>query len=259
MVNKAVLLGLTEDDCYLTTRFIFNEVAFVQGAVSSLGLLPFDGDGVYQDFLRVRAKVQRLFFHSTKTSYIFPEEEFLMYSIVSICKPKKAVFLGVYYGYWAIWAALADEGLHIILIDIDPVVCSLAEENIRNFGLSERVEVVCDDAASYMSEKKIEHDFLVIDAECPYTDDIPSSDKGKGIYNRLFTASHPFLKNGGYVICHNILTKCDTGVDYLKRRLPKNANELSPFLSEVGRLKFELYEFQTTEGVGIYKKTGEVV
>lgn len=162
MVDKAILLGLTEDDCYLTTRFIFNEFAFVQGVVSSLGLLAFDEDGVYKDFLRVRDKVQRLFFHSKKTSYTFPEEELLMYSMVSICQPKKAIFLGAYYGYWAIWAALADENLYIILIDIDPVVCSLAEENVRNFGLSGRVEVLCDDAASYMRKRKLSMIFWLL-------------------------------------------------------------------------------------------------
>ena len=91
---------------------------------------------------------------------------------------------------------------------------------------------------------------MIIDAECPYHEGISEQDRGKGIYLRLVKAALPQLT--GPIICHNILVECDTGVNYLERKIPKNLQELNPFRNYVINQGFSEACCHSTECIGFY-------
>lgn len=247
--SKAMQEGLSEDDCYLTARLCDNEQQWVNDAFASMQLKSID----YKEFLEARHFIYQKYYHANRTTYIFPEEEAFMYGYIKNRTPKDGLFLGSYYGYWAVWALFADIHLKMTLLDINQEVCDLASENFQRLGLINRVEIVCDDGERYLKAAQHKHDLLIIDAECPYDASVREEDRGKGIYHRLANAALPYLT--GDVICHNILTKCDTNIPYLERKLPKNHQELKAFRSLMQESGFSEFEFQSTEGIGVYTKT----
>lgn len=56
----------------------------------------------------IAKSLTRTYQHQNSTTYIYPEEGYLIYTLAQAFQAKRAIFLGSY-GYWAAWAMPAIE------------------------------------------------------------------------------------------------------------------------------------------------------
>src|SRR5882672_9330106 len=116
--------ALNEDQRNLSTRFPLDGrqyVAEILDDLHAIGVItsvcyPEDEFGEYRDL------VARCTGHGGRTTYIFPEEARLLFALAHLLAPLKSVFLGSYYGYWALWAlpGIVAAGGRATLVDINP-------------------------------------------------------------------------------------------------------------------------------------------
>ena len=172
-------------------------------------------------------------------------------------RPKSAVFLGSYYGYWAhaALATIARHGGHAVLIDPDPRAQQVARRNLERPGLSDAIEIANTTGEEYLAKASGLFDFVVLDAEGPRTHPDPEQ-RGKAIYGRLLRHALPYMPPGSYLICHNILFEDIADCRYFDRIIARNRDELGPFLDLVRREFREFIECTSTEGVGIGIRAG---
>ncbi len=166
--------GLNEDQLHLSTRIPIDEERFVDEVLSSLVLSGIISDSTYNKtaFEEFRSQVYAEYNHQNNTTYIFPEEERLCYALADIIRPKSAIILGSYYGYWSVWTlpSIKSANGQLYMVDNDKAVCNLAEENILHLGFSDSVKVICQEAASYLEENtQTKYDLILLDAEGPET------------------------------------------------------------------------------------------
>src|ERR1700730_4557104 len=163
-------MGLAEDAANYSTRFPQDEVGFVESIVGHLrtaGLLPAEPhpEPTFADFC---SKIEVHFEHGGRDTYIFPEEARLVCSLAHQLRPRTTVFLGSYYGYWAVWAlpGVVAAGGRAILIDIDPDVMALAERNLRALGFDSSADFAVTDAIEYLRHDVSQQiDLCVMDAD----------------------------------------------------------------------------------------------
>ena len=200
--------------------------------------------------------------HQSSTTYIYPEEGYLIYTLAKAFQAKRAIFLGSYYGYWAAWVipALAVVGGSAVLIDPDARCCELAKRNFAQLYPDANIEVVCTTAqeylASYDQQQNGSFDFVVLDAELP--SDYPDEAlRGKGLYYALLDAVLPHITDPSLLVCHNILLNDHTGSPVMGSAVAQNQKELARFLKLVDENYQFFTEILSTEGMGIglYKQT----
>lgn len=254
--TELILAGLNEDQINLSSRFLLNNEQAVDHILDDLLERKIIKSVEYpkERFDLLFQKVADEFMHATYTTYIFPEEARLLYALTWIVKPKKMLFMGSYYGYWAIWSAsiLKETGGVAYLIDIDRNVLALAEKNMAQFNCDSVVRLVNEDAIQFMMREKISHDFLVVDPEGPKQGADPDL-LDKAIYYPMVKAAHPCLATNGIVLCHNILlNNLQVENKYFEKKIKYNFGQFSKFLPFMK----ENYEsgvwYDTTEGVGIF-------
>ena len=83
-------------------------------------------------------KYGTMYDHGPFRTYIYPEEARLLFAIADILRPKAAIFLGSYYGYWARapLAVIARHGGRAVLVDPDPQAQAVARRNLKSAGSS---------------------------------------------------------------------------------------------------------------------------
>lgn len=252
------LAGLNEDQIYLSSRFPLRVEETVNKILDELyqsGIIP-SSDYPRNKFREFSDRVELRFQHDHYTSYIFPEEAMLLYALTHIVKPKTMLFLGSYYGYWAIWAlpALEQFGGIAHLVDLDKNTMKLAERNIIEFGFEKHVNYWNEDVMKVIPREKIQHDFIVLDAEGPKVgNDCDLLDKA--IYYPMLKVSDPYLTNNGIVLCHNILLSNPIRDEYFNDKITYNYKQFSKFLPYIQQNYAMSFQYETTEGVGIYTKT----
>jgi predicted O-methyltransferase YrrM len=194
--------------------------------------------------------------HGGRTTYIYPEEAELLFAISSVWRPRRALFLGSYYGYWAAAAlpAIAGAGGTAVLVDPDRGCCDLARSNLAAEMDAGIVEIACTTGEQFLAEGQPEpFDMVVIDAELPR--DHPVAElRGKGVYAALLAAALPRLADRAVLVCHNILLRDWTGAPVFDRILTRNGDELAAF-EIIARENFPNWtEIDSTEGVGVGSK-----
>jgi predicted O-methyltransferase YrrM len=249
--------GLNRDQFHLSGRFPANEEAFVDGILADLhkqGAIP---STAYDKaaFTAFRRRVMAEFDPGEFSTYIFPEEERLVYALSEIAKPVSAGFFGSYYGYWAIWTmpALARSKGRAWFLDIDERVNKLGLENFTRLGFGPQVEFVTHDAVKFLESTATTYDFALIDAEGPEEHADPDYRK-KYIYYPIFKACLPRLRPDALVAVHNMLLSNLSHDRYFQARIVINNQQfhkLMPFLREHFRVRTE---YPTSEGVGVYRR-----
>ncbi len=249
--------GLNEDQLNLSTRFPQDEPSLVDGMLSTLA-----GDGTITStaypsasFAAYAADVQERFSHGANLTFIFPEEARFLFALAHVAAPAATVFLGSYYGYWAIWALpgiVAASG-HAVLIDPDPDVLDLSRTNIERFGWADHCSFVCEDAAAYLERVPQGFDLAVLDAEGPHAVGPPER-RAKAIYGPLTETVTPLLRPGGLLVAHNVLLGNLTDNAYFRRSIARNEAQLERFLGCLARDYEAPHTFDTTEGVGVYRR-----
>ncbi len=192
--------------------------------------------------------------HGGLGTYIYPEEGRLLCALADAVRPRNAVFLGSYYGYWAAWAipSIAARGGRVTLVDPDPRAAAVARRNAARYGGAVRVEVTT--GARFLAASAEPIDFVVVDAELPRTHPDPD-ERGKGVYRSLLRAALPHLAPRAYLVAHNVLLADATGDPQLARVVARNLAELGPFCALVAHEFDAFAELASTEGVGVGVRT----
>lgn len=193
------------------------------------------------------------YIHGDKTTFIYPEEGELLACLVAELRPKRTVFLGSYYGFWARSALpiLATHGGTAVLVDPDPEVAKLAQRNIPDAARG-LVEIACMTGETYLDQAKDPFDLVVLDAELPRSEPDPTR-RGKGLYYHLLARALPKLAPDAVLITHNILLNDWTGDPAFEATISRNKTELGPFM-KLAEEHFGFIEYGTTEGVGIGRR-----
>jgi predicted O-methyltransferase YrrM len=253
--------GLNEDQLNLATRLPVDEATavaeFTRTLVADLALPAAHYSA--EEFGRWRASVESHFDHGPNLTYIFPEEAHLLFVLAQLRQPRSAVFLGSYYGYWAIWAmpAIAAAGGTAVLIDPDPKVLELSWANLQKFGYADRCRFICEDAAAYLDREPHQYDLAVLDAEGPPASGPPEY-RGKAIYHPLTVSVTPRLRPHGLLVAHNILLANLSENAYFKRKIEKNNHQFAEFLPYLD-LHYDVQrQFPTTEGVGVFRRAAGI-
>ncbi|AAK79652.1 putative O-methyltransferase YrrM [Clostridium acetobutylicum] len=127
--------------------------------------------------------------------------EFMM----QVKKPLKILELGTAIGYSASLMAL-NSNAHITTVDRSDKMIEIALENIKKFGLDDRIEVLNGECIDVIKSLNDKYDVIFIDA-------------GKGHYEDFFNESLRILKDDGIIIADNVLFRgMVASNDLLERR-----------------------------------------
>lgn len=113
--------------------------------------------------------------------------------IIKVSKTKKILEIGTAIGYSAINFALLDENISVTTIERDELMIEQATQNIHAFDLTNRIELISQDA------------LLVDETNLPNNYDLLFIDAAKSQYQKFFDKYTKCLKTGGIVITDNLL------------------------------------------------------
>lgn len=130
-----------------------------------------------------------------------PESIRLTETLLKIKNPNKILEVGTAIGYSAIKMAYASNA-DITTIELSETMADLAEKNVKQAKLEERIKILRGDAAKVLKDLNGEYDVIFIDA-------------AKGHYMEFFTECDRLLKKGGILISDNVLYKGMTATDDL--------------------------------------------
>ena len=190
--------------------------------------------------------------HGNYTTYIFPEENALLYAIVRNVRPRRAACMGSYYGYWAMAAKAAHPDLNLTLLDVDPAVMQLAQKNFENLKLERDTTFLIGDAEELVNGIG-SVDLLILDAEGPKSEEIPEDYRDKAIYYPLLKAACNTLAPGALVIAHNVILSNFTDGIYFEEKLRNYRKQYTKFLSLL-REHFVYTVIDSTEGTLVARK-----
>lgn len=195
-------------------------------------------EDIYGGFDEYRKYIRENYNHGDFVTFIYPEDERLLYSAAKINQPKKAFIAGSYYGYFAIWAmkSIKENGGMFVLSDIDEEVCKLAEKNFNNLGFKNNVKIYCEDAAKLLTDRTEPIDMLVLDATGIHDDPRPEY-RGKRIYGALLKAAKHLLSKGSMIVIHNME--------------PENS-DMKTLVDELRSINALGSNYDTFNGVGVY-------
>lgn len=253
MRRQLVGHGVPPNDVHFAKRFpacamSVVEEAFVQLAPLGLALPA----GWRKTGARVATGIAAGFEHQGLGTYIYPEEGLLLLAVALAFRPRRTVFLGSYYGYWAAWAmpAIAACGGSAVLVDPDPRTTAVARASLRRLHPGVEIETACSTGEDYLAASAGPFDLVVLDAELPRSHPDPSR-RGKGVYAHLLRAVLPRLAPRSLLVCHNILLQDHARCAFFEEVIARNREELGPFLDLVAREYGRWVELPTTEGVGV--------
>ena len=246
--------GLSEDQIHLSSRFSLNRDLFVANCLEALyhsHVIPTTSYPL-DEFYAYAKVVESSFQHGGYFTYIFPEEAQLMFALTHILQPKAMLFLGSYYGYWAIWSipALKKYNGKACLIDLDPNVLELSKKNMQQMDAHQYVDYVCDDAIEFCQQEKNQYDFIVLDAEGPKTGADPDL-LDKAIYYPILSVSMDDLVSSGTVLFHNILLNNPIEDIYFENKIRDNFNQFKKLLPFIEQNFTHWSHYCSTEGVGV--------
>lgn len=242
------------DKLHLTTRWPKLRKQAVEAWLSDLakcGIVPHDTTD-HSGYEAAAHRVESRFDHGGYRTFIFPEESHLLYAIVDILKSRRMLFLGSYYGYWAIWAAMASPSdTRLTLVDPDPRVCAVARSNAANLGLEHKFSVHVSDGETFFSANTEKYDLLVLDAEGPNSGPDPDYLR-KAIYYPLMASALAHLTEDARVVTHNVLLQNQLDDPYFDWKIAQNKKELAKFLDLMDRCFLHGRVLDTSEGVSVH-------
>ena len=126
-------------------------------------------------------------------------DEGLVYllQLIRLTGAKRILEIGSAIGYSAIKMASLAEDIYVDTIEREIDVYNIAIKNIKNAKMDKRIHVVLKDAlqvskADLMGTADYSYDLIFIDA-------------AKAQYRKFFEMFTPFLRQGGIVVCDNLL------------------------------------------------------
>lgn len=257
MRGELVGHGIPANDVHFAKRFPQSIEACVRSAFDRLQPLGLELPAGFGEVHSAAAlRIAHGYDHQDLSTYIYPEEGALLLALALAFRPRSAVFLGSYYGYWAAWAfaALEKTGGRAILLDPDPHVAVVSKASLERLYPGVLFDVVCSTGEDFLRDTDMEFDFVVLDAELPRDHPDPTR-RGKGVYSHLLQAVLPRAPKRSLLVCHNILLRDHSGCHFFDDVIARNRQELGPFLDLVAQEYAHFVELPTTEGVGVGLRT----
>jgi len=163
---------------------------------------------------------------------IGPKKGKIVVSIIRKYKPKTILEIGTLYGYSAILMAkeLPKEG-KVITLEVNHITAFRAKRNIKDAGLSEKIEVIIGNATHTIPELTYKFDLLFIDAT-------------KNEYLQYLQLTELKLKKGAIVIADNVGIFEENMRDYLEyvRNSGKYISETKEILLEYHKTQMDAME-----------------
>lgn len=250
--------GLTEDQLNFSARHPLDEELFVDETLRMLC-----GAGVIdaaeyprRQFERLRIEAREGFEHGGRVTYIYPEEERLLFALSWISAPLAAVALGAFYGYATLWLlpGIAAAGGRMRLIDVDQETLALADRNLSALGFGDIVDFEVCDAAQRSWAGPI--DLCFLDAEGP-PEGVPEDLREKAVYGPILERVAPAIRPGGLLVAHNVLDDDLPRTQYLATRFATYGEQQRRFAAAIERNFDRKCVLATTEGVGAYRRRPE--
>ncbi len=161
----------------------------------------------------------------------------LLQVLMISCNAKRVLELGTLGGYSTIWMARAlPSNGKLISLEIDKHYSDVAKRNIKNAGLSEKVDIrvgrALDILPTFIEKKEEPFDFIFIDADKPP-------------YTEYFELAIKLSREGTIIVCDNVIREGKVlddnssdekvlGVQRLNESLRKNKNVTATILQTVG-------------------------
>lgn len=150
-----------------------------------------------------------------KIPIILRETEDLLAIILSLKRPIRILEVGTAVGYSACCFAQICPSATIVSIEIEEQTANIAREEIAKRGLSDRIEVICGDAADVIRgfcEDWEDEQFasreqgIANDSDFKYHDfDFMFVDAAKSQYDEFLYEARPILADDALIICDNLL------------------------------------------------------
>lgn len=142
-------------------------------------------------------------------------------TILEIRNPKTILEIGTAVGYSAInFSRYLDENGKITTIEINEETAKIAKENIKDMGLSDKIEVVVSDAYEYMKTLNDSFDVIFIDA-------------AKGQYVKYLDEALRLSKKGSIIIADNVLLSGMVLGGYNEHKHRTQVNRLREYIEKV--------------------------
>lgn len=156
---------------------------------------------------------------------------------------KTVLEIGTAIGYSAIKMCLADDEIKVVSIERDKERYDLAIQNIKKFGMEDRINVILDDAFNVQIEDKF--DLIFIDA-------------AKSQYIKFFEKFKVNLNDNGTILSDNLdfhgLVNSNEKIESRNvRGLVRKINEYIEFLKN--NKEFNTKFISIGDGIGISKKS----
>ncbi|MFF3377817.1 O-methyltransferase [Streptomyces sp. NPDC002680] len=118
--------------------------------------------------------------------------------LTTLHRPQQVVEIGTYFGYSAIHIARGlPPGGRLVSLEVDADLASLAQDNLKQAGLTDSVEVIVGLAADYLTELAPEsQDMVFIDAD-------------KVSYPAYLKLCFPLLRHGGMLVADDVFADGD--------------------------------------------------
>ncbi len=249
--------GLPPEDTYFAKRIPADASGYVAECLHELaarGILPSTAYN-RENYSDVARHIAEAYEHAGLRTYIYPEEAELLFAIVNIARPKRTVFLGSYYGFWAHAAlhAMADYGGQAVLVDPSSSSQAVAKRNLAREPCLSFVEVVETTGEQYLAQTSESFDLVVMDAENPRTYPDPEL-QGKRVYASLLNSVLGRLTEDALLVCHNILFENISGCPHMAKVIARNYDELGKFRRQADAVFSQFFECTTTEGTGVWRR-----
>ena len=177
---------------------------------------------------------------------IWRETESFLKVYLSALKPRRILEIGTAYGYSAILFAKLLPDAHVTTVEREPDVWETAEEEIRRFGLKDRIDVLCGDAETVLRDlDPVEpYDFVFIDA-------------GKSHYSVYLDEVTDLCSDDAVILCDNILLNgmlVDPSLDP-RGKHRTNIRRMKDFIDSVTcDSRFDVTLLRSGDGLAVIRK-----
>ncbi len=171
----------------------------------------------------------------------------LLKFVLKIHKPKKILEVGTAIGYSSILMAKSSASSKIVTIERSPEMYTKAVENVKKFGLEDRIEIIFGDAEEELPKLKDSFDFVFLDAS-------------KGHYLEFFKYIEPLLEDDSVIFSDNILFKGMVATDQLvKRRKKTIVKRMRSYIEYINDLEgYTTSTIPIGDGVALTYKEGVI-
>ena len=167
----------------------------------------------------------------------------LLCEMIAKKTPAKILEIGTAVGYSGTLMLLSCEKSNLTTVELNAEMCKKAEQTFKKYGVEQRVQIVNQDALTFLQKNNELYDFIFVDGP-------------KGQYIKYLPHLKRAIKTGGIIFCDDVLyfgmVKDDRLVIHKKITIVRNLREFIATIQSDPDLKSELLEIE--DGIMIVEK-----